>query len=418
MPEKIRKLTFDNGRGQSLDARLELPAGEVHATALFAHCFTCSKDIAAVSRVSRELRKRGFAVLRFDFTGLGNSEGDFANTNFSSNVDDLLAASRALSREGLSPSLLIGHSLGGAAVLVAAGDIDSARAVVTIGAPAEITHIQHIFRSELDRIETEGEAHVELGGREFRITRQFVEDLREHRLEEAVHALRMPLLLLHSPQDEVVDIDHARRIFEAALHPKSFISLDGADHLVSDRRDSQYIAELIRSWASRYIGSRERIDVSTPDPGAFEDLDFAEVRVRSRGDGFAQDVSTGRGHRLVADEPEDVGGGNLGPDPYALLLAGLGACTNMTLHMYARRKEWALESVSTTLRHSKVHASDCESCQTKEGKVDRIDRVVGIEGRNLTEEQRTRLLEMANRCPVHRTLSSEIEIRTTSIERR
>jgi len=344
MPEKTRKFSFENADGQMLDARLELPAAEARATALFAHCFTCSKDVAAVSRVSRELRRRGFAVLRFDFTGLGNSEGDFANTNFSSNVADLLAACRALDAEGMSPSLLIGHSLGGAAVLAAAPDIESTRAVVTIAAPADVTHVQQAFQSKLEQIEFEGAARVELGGREFTIKKQLVDDLGAHRLEEKIRALRKPLLLFHSPQDTIVDVDHARRIFEAAFHPKSFVSLDGADHLVSNRRDSQYIGEVIASWATRYVGTDPSKKVAEDISG---DIGTDQVLVRSRGTKFAQEVVTGRGHRLIADEPEEAGGDDTGLDPYALLLAGLGACTNMTLHMYARRKDWPLESVST-----------------------------------------------------------------------
>jgi putative redox protein len=407
------RLSFPNGRGQELAAALERPAGAPRAAAVFAHCFTCSKDLGAVRRLSRALRERGFAVLRFDFTGLGNSEGDFANESFSSNVEDLVAAAGALRERGLAPELLVGHSLGGAAVLAAAGQVPDCRAVATIGAPADAAHVTHLFRDALDAIDQEGEARVVLAGREFRVRRHFVEDVREQRLRERVGELGRALLILHSPQDAVVGIDHARRLFEAARHPKSFVSLDGADHLLSDPRDAEYAAVTIAAWASRYLAAGAAPPAEAPPAGgpALE-LEDGEVLVRSlRASRLGQEVLVGP-HRLVADEPASVGGDDAGPDPYELLLASLGACTSMTLRLHADRKGWPVESVAVRLRHDRIHAEDRADCsEGTTGRVDRIERVVDVRG-DLSDEQRARLLEIAGRCPVHRTLLAEKTIPT------
>jgi putative redox protein len=399
MSARAQKLTFPNGRGQELAAALELPAGEPRAAVLFAHCFTCSKDLGTVRRASRALRDLGFAVLRFDFTGLGNSEGDFANEDFSSNVEDLVAAAAALRERALTPELLIGHSLGGAAVLAAAGEIPESRAVATIGAPSDVAHVKDLFRGALDDIEVDGEACVLLAGREFKVRKSFVEDLEEQRLLERVRRLDRALLVLHSPQDETVGIDHARKIYEAARHPKSFLSLDGADHLLSDARDSEYAAATIAAWASRYLSAAKAAEA----PGLAE----GEVLVRSlSGSRFGQEILAGP-NRIVADEPPRVGGGDAGLDPYELLLSALGACTSMTLRMYADRKNLPLESVSVRLTHDRVHADDCSDCASGiEHPVDRIVRTIELRG-ELTEAQRERMLEIADRCPVHRTLMSD-----------
>jgi len=400
MNPSSEKVHFRNASGQELAARLERPAGRPRATAVFAHCFTCSKDVAAASRVSRGLVRSGFAVLRFDFTGLGGSEGDFANTDFSSNVADLLAAVDYL-RHGLgAPSLLIGHSLGGAAVLSAGPDVPEARAVVTIAAPSEPQHLRHLLVGAIDAIEREGSAPIRIGGREFTIKKEFLDDLDEQRLSERIGSLGKALLVLHSPQDEIVGIEHARRIYAAAKHPKSFLSLDGMDHLLGEREDSTYVANVVAAWSQRYL-----------EPAPEEDTEVAEgtVVVTER-EGLAQDVRAGK-HLLAADEPLAVGGTDSGPTPYDLLLAALGACTSMTLRMYARHKDLPLEGVSVTLRHAKIHARDCDDCDTKEGRIDRIEREIALRG-PLSEEQRARMLEIADRCPVHRTLAGEISVRS------
>ena len=407
-PQRFR-VEFPGAHGDSLAARLDLPAGPPRAYALFAHCFTCSKDFVASARVSRGLAARGFAVLRFDFTGLGNSAGDFANTTFSSNVEDLVSAADFLRREHRAPSLLVGHSLGGAAVLGAATRLTEAVAVATIGAPAEPAHVKALFAASEREIESAGEAEVELGGRHFRIRREFLRDLEATRLSDSVAGLRKALLVLHAPLDEVVGIENAARIFQAAKHPKSFVSLDRADHLLSKPEDAAYAADVLAAWASRFLP--EPAGTGVGGCAAPEPQDQNEVVVAENGDGpFGQVVRVGR-HTLVADEPSSVGGEDAGPTPYGLLLAALGTCTSMTLRMYARRKQLPLDQVIVRLRHEKIHARDCDRCETEEGLIDRIERGVELQG-DLDSGQRQRLLEIANRCPVHRTLESEVSIAT------
>ena len=399
------RFDFPNAQGHQLTGLLESPGGEPAAYALFAHCFTCSKDSRAAKRISDALAERGIAVLRFDFTGLGDSEGDFANTDFSSNVADLVAAADHLRRVRHAPTLLIGHSLGGAAVLAAAGRVPEAAAVVTIAAPSDPGHVTNLFGDQLAQIRASGEGEVVLGGRQFRIRREFLDDVAEQNLLADVAALRKALLVMHSPTDQVVSIDSASRIFLAARHPKSFVSLDDADHLLGRRRDAVYAAEVIAAWAGRYISAAaEQPAAAADEPRTVE---VAETGVGT----FQQSVTLGP-HRLLADEPVAAGGLDTGPSPYDLLLAALGACTSMTLRLYADRKGIALHRVAVSLAHSKIHATDCESCETQTGMVDRIDRVITLEG-DLDDAARDRLLEIADRCPVHRTLTSEIEIRTS-----
>ena len=396
------KLEFENAEGQKLAGLLETPPENIAIAryALFAHCFTCGKDVAAASRISRALAARGIAVLRFDFTGLGNSDGDFANSNFSSNVSDLIAAAQKLESDYQAPQLLIGHSLGGAAVLAAAHQLDSIKAVVTIGAPATAHHVEHLFSAKSDVIKQQGEAVVNIGGREFSIRNQLLDDIAQHNSTEQIGELGKALLVFHSPIDTIVSVDQAALIFQAAKHPKSFISLDKADHMVSKAADSEYVGTTIAAWASRYLGL-EVVDfqktLSERPP-----LDPGEVLISELDKKFLRGMFSDS-HRLMADEPEKYGGSNLGPTPYDLLLMSLGACTSMTLRMYASRKKLPLDDVDVTLVHERVHAEDCAECDQK---IERITRRITLQG-DLTDEQRQSLLVIADKCPVHRTLESD-----------
>ena len=408
--------TFTNARDQELSARLERPDGEVRATAVFAHCFTCSKDVLGARRLARALAERGIAVLSFDFAGLGSSEGDFAASTFSSDVDDLVAAAAYLGETIAPPTLLVGHSLGGAAVLTAAARLDGIRAVATLAAPADLDHVVDLFRDDLDTIREQGRAEVMLAGRSFTIGAGFVEDLEGHRLTDVVAGLDAALLFLHAPLDDVVGVDNARVLFEAARHPKSFVSLDGADHLLAAEADARYAAEVVAAWASRYLPDTpldvEDADRSTPAPmprgaGSYAD----EATVARTTTGLSARVAT-RGFLLQADEPRSVGGTETGPTPYDYLAAGLASCTSMTVRMYADRKDIPLEEVVTDVRFDRVHAEDCADCDDPDRRIHRFTRTISFRG-DLDEQTRERLLTIANRCPVHRTLEGTIEVRTT-----
>jgi len=399
-----RAVTFANARGEQLAATLDLPVnGQPRGYALFAHCFTCGKDLKALHHISRALTARCIAVLRFDFTGLGASEGEFAATTFSSNIDDLVAAARHLEAEYAAPQILVGHSLGGTAVLAAAHRLPSVRAVATIGAPSDAAHVISHFEEHRATIEQEGEAEVDLGGRPFRIRKALLDDLAEQRVHDAIHRLGRALLIFHSPVDRTVAIDHAARIYQAALHPKSFVSLDRADHLLSAAADAEYIGVVTAAWASKYVDALAPI---RRDEGAGE----ARVLVRLGAEGYVCDIDAG-GHPLVADEPVALGGSDQGPSPYQLLNAALGACTAMTLRMYAERKQLPLQGVLVRLEHAKVHARDCADCPQENARVDVIERVITLEG-DLDAGQRQRLLEIADRCPVHRTLHEPVLVRS------
>ncbi len=397
MAARSKKITFPGSQGAPLAARLDYPEGKPRAFALFAHCFTCSKDVLAAARIAGELTERGFAVLRFDFTGLGMSQGEFANTNFSSNVQDLLAAAAYL-RETLMPvDILIGHSLGGTAVLAAANDIPEAKAVATIGAPSDAAHVTRSFEAQLDEIREKGEAAVTLAGRTFTIKHQFLEDVEGARLHDRIAAMKKALLIFQAPADEVVGLENASAIFMAARHPKSFVALHGADHLLTKREDAAYVAEVLSAWASRYImGSADTRSEPAVASGAVSVIETRQSK-------FQQDIRTGQ-HRLLADEPRGQGGEDTGPSPYDLLAAALGACTSMTLRLYADFKKLPLHGIQVLVRHNKRHADDCKGCA--EGKVARIDhfeRIIRLDG-DLDEAARQKLLAIADKCPVHKTL--------------
>lgn len=397
------KLTFEGAFGDRLVGRLALPPDRApRAYALFAHCFTCSKDLKAAVRLSMALTSARLGVFRFDFTGLGESEGDFAETHFSSNVADLLAAARFLEREMEAPKVLLGHSLGGAAVIHAAGKLPEVRAVATIGAPADPAHLKQLLESSLQEIEREGEAEVVLAGRRFRIRQDFLRDLEEQNMREAVERLERPLLLFHSPTDAIVGVDNAAKMYEMARHPKSFVSLDGADHLLTAERDARHVGRVLSAWSERYLeaSSDDRPQVETDREGG--------VVARVGGAGFRTELVAG-GHPLIADEPEEMGGTDEGPSPYDLLAASLGACTAMTLRMYADRKDWPLDGVTVRLSHRKCHGEDDRSCEAEDVGVDVIERRLDLEG-PLSEEQRRRLEAIADRCPVHQTLERGIRV--------
>ncbi|TXH35451.1 MAG: OsmC family protein [Rhodospirillaceae bacterium] len=402
---RSEKVEFRGAHGDLLAGRLDRPMGPAKAVGLFAHCFTCSKDVFAAQRISTALAEMGIAVLRFDFTGLGNSQGDFANTNFSSNVEDLVAAADFLRNELRAPGLLIGHSLGGAAVLQAALRIPECLGVATVNAPFEPSHVRHLFADAIPDIESNGAATVSLAGRSFTIKREFLHDLVTHQPTDALRDLRRALLIFHSTADQIVSLDNARSIFEAARHPKTFIAIDGADHFLSKRPDAIYVAGMIAAWAERYLATEtSQIKAPVAAPGT--------VVVTGAGEGKFPHLISAHGHLLRADEPVEVGGTDSGPSPYDLLLASLGACTAMTLRLYAKQKNWPLENAEVTLRHSKVHALDCAECEKSEQKIDFIERKLRLEG-PLDEAQRKRLIEIADKCPVHRTLTSDIRIETS-----
>ena len=400
MSKSIETVTFD-GLHNRLSGVLHYPPGEAKLGVVLAHCFTCSKNLKASANISRALTDAGFAVLRFDFTGLGQSEGEFAETTFSSNVDDLLAAARFLEQEHEPPAVLVGHSLGGTAVLQAARDIPSAVAAATIGSPADPAHVEHLFADSRDEMAARGHAEVRLGGRPFTIRQQFLDDLGRHDLPASIGGLRKALLVMHAPLDATVEIDNASALFAAAKHPKSFVSLDTADHLLTRDEDSLYAGQVLAAWSSRYLPAVSA-DASLPAEG--------DAAARTFSGGFRTDVRIGA-HSMTADEPASVGGTDAGPSPYGLLSAALASCTSMTLRMYADFKKLDLRSATAAVTHRKIHAEDCADCDNAEGRVDEFWRVITLEG-DLTDDQRKRMLEIADRCPVHKTLHGQAKVRS------
>lgn len=397
-----KNISFPNADGQALAGILDMPDRDPRAYALFAHCFTCSKNLKAATNIARAMTDAGIAVLRFDFTGLGKSEGAFEDTSFSSNIADLLSAVDWLEKEHRAPEILFGHSLGGTAVLQAASRIPSAVAVATIGSPADPEHVTHMLTGAEDALAEDGVAEVQLGGRPFRIRKEFVDDLAVHDLPATIASLRKALLVMHAPLDDIVEIDNASELFRAAKHPKSFVSLDKADHLLSRSEDSRYAGEILSAWAKRYLPN----DVESSGLRAAS----GEVVARTGVGGFATEVRAGK-HAFLADEPVSVGGTDKGPTPYDLLAAALATCTTMTLRMYAAHKGLDLESATVRVSHGRVHADDCVDCEQQDGQIHEFNRELLLEG-DLTEAQRARMLEIADRCPVHKTLHSEIKVRT------
>ncbi len=399
-----KNIKITNSQGVDLAAKLDLPTDQLpQAFAILAHCFTCSKDLHAMRHLARALSQAGFGVLRFDFTGLGQSGGDFKHSHFAANIEDLIVASEYLKEHWEAPKLLVGHSLGGAAVLQAGRQLDYVEAIATIGAPAHPEHVKRLFAHKEEEVFKNGEAEVKIEGRTFTISQEFFKALDQSKDLSWLKDLDKSLLILHSPQDRVVGIENASDLYQAAWHPKSYISLDGADHLLSASKDSRFAGEMIASWAKRYI--------DWPEKAALESQEQVVVRIANNA--FTSDVKAGA-HALTADEPVSLGGNGFGPTPYELLLSSLGACTVMTLKMYAQRKEWPLEEVLVHLSHQKVHAKDGAHFDQKGAKIDRIERQVEISG-ELDQAQREKLLEIADKCPVHRTLHGDVEVETKLI---
>lgn len=397
---RYKKVSFKNSDSQELSGRIDFPLiGKPKAYVLFAHCFTCSKNLKSVDHISHAFTQQGMAILRFDFTGLGQSKGDFADTNFSSNLADLKDAYDFLKKNYEAPQIMVGHSLGGAAVLHVSGDLENVKAVATIGAPSTPDHVTHLLDKGRKELEEKGEAEVNIGGRTFKMKKQFLEDLEEKERNGVIKNLKRSLLVIHSPQDNIVGINNAQEIYEQAMHPKSFVSLDGSDHLMQKEADAKYVGAIISSWASRYIEVKEQ-----------DEAPEGEVWTRVGEKGFTTEVIAGR-HQMIADEPPSVGGDDYGPTPYGYLLAGLGACTAMTLRMYADHKKIDLKEVKVKLTHDKIHMKDGENSESSKGKIDQIRRSIQLTG-DLTDEQRKRLIEIADRCPVHKTLEGKPDILT------
>jgi putative redox protein len=405
---KNTKLNIINKKGHKLQAYLELPANQKpNYYAVFAHCFTCSSTLGAVKNISRSLTQHGFGVLRFDFTGLGSSEGEFSESHFSANIDDLISVNNYMTEHYNTPCLLVGHSLGGAAVIVAASKLDNIKAVATVGAPSNVSHVKHLFSHGIENIKTTGDVEVNIGGRPFKINQEFVSDFDKTNLPEITKSLRKPILILHSPVDTVVSINNAQELYLSAHHPKSFISLDDADHLLSNPKDSIYAGNLIGTWAERYFPKQENKMLETYGEQLVGHLNLVD-------DNFTTNIQS-KNHTLIADEPASIGGDNFGPSPYEYLNAGLIACTAMTLKMYAERKNWDLQEVFVYVTHSRKHSDDLGIEVEKPMFLDHISKKLKFVG-NLDEKQKKRLKEIASKCPVHKTLASEVIFDTTIIE--
>ena len=401
-----KKITFENSRNEKLSANLILPIDQKpHNFVIFAHCFTCNKNFKAVRYITQALTADGFGVLSFDFTGLGMSEGDFADTTFSSSVDDIQCAAGYLEENYYAPTMLVGHSLGGAAVILAGSQLDNVKAVVTVGTPSAPQHVKHLLQSGIKEIKEKGIAEVKIGGRPFNIRKEFVDDLDNQNLLGIVKNMRKAFLFLHSPQDEIVGIENAGELYQAAHHPKSYVSLDGADHLLSKESDACYAGDVIANWAKRYVEIPKAKELSTKSH---------IVAYLDTNEKFTTQIKADQ-HRLIADEPKSFGGNDFGASPYQLVASGLAACTVMTLKLYAARKKWDLQEVYCHIRHEKTHLQDCEDCENPKAKIDKFSRELEVLG-DLDNEQKQRLLEIADRCPVHRTLEGKAHIETTLLD--
>lgn len=397
------RVSFKARDGKSIAGRLDRPLGPIRCFALYAHCFTCTKDILSATRICRFLAENGIATLRFDFRGLGDSEGDFSQTTFTDNVEDILSAYDFMQREYKIPEILIGHSLGGTTALVAASKLKEIKAVVTINSPCHPIHVKRHFVDVEDEILWSGAGDVMIQGRPFKLQREFFDDLEKQDMKEVFKNLDAALLVLHSPNDETVNVKNANYIFSMARHPKSFIALDGVDHLITKEPDARYVAQVIHAWASRYALLYN--DKKMPNIEG-------QVMVLESGEGkFREEIYMGV-HKMIADEPPSVEGGQgSGPSPYDILLASLGACTAMTMRMYADYKKLPAYHARVNLTHRKIHGEDCADCEHKEGRIDIIDREIVLEG-DLSAAQRQSLLEIAEKCPIHRTLLGEVKIKS------
>lgn len=404
---KRTKLNIQNKKGHKLQAHMELPANQKpNYYAVFAHCFTCNSSLSAVKNISRSLTNHGFGVVRFDFTGLGKSEGEFSESHFSANVDDLLAVNEYLKEHYQAPSLLVGHSLGGAAVIVAASKLTNIKAVATIGAPAAVNHVTHLFSHSIVEVKGKGDVEVNIGGRPFKINQEFVDDFSKINLPEITKNLHKPLLIMHAPFDQIVGIENAHKLYHDAHHPKSFVSLDNADHLLSNSKDSMYVGNIIGTWVQRYFEPQDNTMLATKNEQLVAHLNLVE-------DNFTTSIQTKK-HSFIADEPESVGGNDFGPSPYDYLSTGLAACTVMTLKMYAQRKKWDLQEVYVYVTYSKKHSDDLMLDLETPKRIDHLQKRLKFVG-NLDEKQKIRLKEIAARCPVHKTLQSEVIIETVLI---
>lgn len=419
---KSTKTHFKGARGQKLAAQLDLPVdGQATSVALFAHCFTCGKDLIAAKNISRALTAEGFGVLRFDFTGIGQSEGSFEDSSFSQDVDDIVFLVEELAKQELKVELLIGHSLGGAAVVQAVSRLPKIKALVTIGAPASPSHVTHLFESAIDEIKEEGAAKVMLAGRPFKVGKKLLDDLQEQKIVGCLKNFEGAYLNLHAPEDAYVSIDNATALFKMAHHPKSYISLDGMDHLLSNPKDSLRVGKLVATWVDSFIFGDIELAKNNSDTEheAFQKINPHNDQVAAllpKDDAYTTLIKMGDTHRLISDEPTSLGGNDLGPTPYELLSAGLASCTAITIKMYAQRKEWPLEDVHVYIEHSKIDAPEEHKAAAQNRKIDHFKRIIKLDGPDLDDDQKARLLDIANKCPVHRTLHMPVVTSTEEVD--